>query len=181
MMNKFTLGLALVACSAAAAEIEAADYGYSHSAPNYGSSSSSHAYASPSYASSSSSYGSVPNYGSSSSHSHSSPSYGHSYRPAPVAPSYGGSHHHGYAGNPWGVATTTKSGWWSGTQQYSPPQIPYVPYEGINAPIFAQCDMVGSTIAGELDDLQLEFAQLPHQPISVKGTWTNAVSAGTSG
>ena len=104
-MNRLSFGSTLIACVATAAELQSTQYSFS----GYG-------------------------YGGNASHSaFSTPSYGHSYYRAPAnGGGYGRGHHHGYgqASNVWsaGFTDTAKIGWWSLSQQYSPPQVPFTPF-----------------------------------------------------
>ena len=95
-------------------------------------------------------------------------------------PSYGGwgkqkggwgSQHSQYQHNPWsgynhwGQQEPEKpEGWYSPTQQYSPPRIPYVPSKAVYEPIYAVCEFDSTNI--------LELAQLPGHPIYLRGSTT---------
>ena len=112
-MNRLSFGSTLIACVATAANLKSAQYNFAGYGHGYGGNASHSAF--------------------------NTPIYGHSYNQAPAYGGYG--HHHGYgmATNVWGagVTDTAKSGWWSLSQQYSPPQIPYTPFAGSNVPLFA--------------------------------------------
>ena len=127
MIYRFIVGLALIACEAAATEIQvmAKYYHPGYTSNNY------------------SSY---------------SPSAYQNYN------NHDSGHFHAYGGHNspvdvWGIAASDKEGWWSSTQQYSPPMIPYKPYECQTGPIFAQCDIATQSITGRTEDVTLQFIQ----------------------
>jgi len=110
---------------------------------------------------------------------HSQYSYGHYHSAAPAAPAapvaptthaitHAHSHTHHtpdpYAVDPWsnaGTSTTTPdtTGWWSATQQYSPPVIKYVPEHAAKT-IYAVCQI------SETDSIQL--AQAPGRAVMAR-------------
>ena len=75
--------------------------------------------------------------------------------------------------NPWAAvpADPVTTGWYSPTEQYSPPRIAYKPVA--SEVVFALCEITsGNVVSGEL-----QFAQFPGKPILYRGGLTASASA----
>ena len=94
--------------------------------------------------------------------------YGHAPAHAPVHKPAEETH----VTNPWGAAPVdpVTTGWYSPTQQYSPPRIAYKPVA--DEVVFAICELVGGTTTG-----MIQFAQFPGKPILFRGTLDGAADA----
>ena len=95
----------------------------------------------------------------SSHHSSSSHSPSHSHAPHDPWNPHNGSGHSHYTPKP--------DGWWSATQQYSPPKIKFIP--DADKPSFAICKINNANLSGDI-----QIAQLPWKPAQLTSTIMDA-------
>ena len=99
--------------------------------------------------------------------------YGLPQQYAPVHQPYGQAAHPApaqHVENPWGAVPTdpVTTGWYSPTQQYSPPRIAYRPVA--SDIVFAICELTAGGVATGM----IQFAQFPGKPILYRGSLNGA-------
>lgn len=166
--------IALLAATAAARSYGHAAPSYGHAAPSYGRGGSSYGHAAPTQ-----SYHAAP------------VSYGYSGHAAPVQHgSYGQAapvHAHTTAFKPADVWTeapvVNTTGWYSETQQYSPPKIAFVP--DVHEPTFGICEINVDVAEAGLTDVNLpgtgsiQFAQFPGKPTLYRYNFVSTLAGAT--